>query len=137
MKKLICSSIVVLIVCHSLSAQDIKLPSDSISILLCKKWEVNYAIMDGMKIGRMPGAPEINYEFKKDKTFILSGNNDKEKKKGNWSYDPQKKLVKLIVEGRNISNVVSLKEQELVMVADPKTKGDPEPIQLVYKIKSE
>jgi hypothetical protein len=28
-----------------------------------QKWEVDYSILGDMKLGRGPGAPEINYEF--------------------------------------------------------------------------
>lgn len=137
MRKLFSSFIVALIVSNSLFAQDISMPADSIQTLLCKKWEVAYAEMGGMRIGRMPGAEEINYEFKKDKTFILSNKDEKEKKKGNWSYDSKKKLIKLTLDGRNISNVISLKENELVMTVDTNTPSDPDPIRMVYKVRSE
>jgi hypothetical protein len=137
MRKLVCASIVALIVSNSLFAQDINISVDSIQKLLCKKWEVAYAEMGGMRIGRMPGAEEINYEFKKDKTFILSNKDEKEKKKGNWSYDSKKKLIKLTLDGKNISNVISLKEDELVMAVDTNTPSDPEPIRMVYKVRNE
>jgi hypothetical protein len=119
----------------SLFAQNISIPFDSIQTLLCKKWEVDYAVMGGMKVGRMPGAEEINYEFNKDRTFIISGKDPKEKKKGTWSYDPKKKLIKLTVDGRNSTSIISLTENEFVMLADTKTAtpDDPTDIRIVYK----
>lgn len=138
MKKLICIGIITLILSNTSFGQSIKLPLDSITTFLCKKWEVNYAIMGGMKIGRIPGAPEINYEFNKDKTFLMTSNDPKDKTKGTWSYDSKKKIIKLTVNGKNNTSIISLKEGELVMLADTKnaTPDDPMEIKLVYKIKT-
>jgi hypothetical protein len=136
MKKIIATCIIALIVSStSLFAQNITIPLDSIQGLLCKKWEVDYAVMGGMKIGRMPGASEISYEFNKDKTFIMTSNDRKEKKKGTWSYDAKEKLIKLTVDGRSNTSIISLKEGEFVMLADTKsaTPDDPMEIKLVYK----
>jgi hypothetical protein len=136
MKKFISICIVALTVSSTSSfAQNITIPLDSIQTLLCKKWEVDYALMGGMKIGRMPGASEINYEFNKDKTFIMTSNDPKEKKKGTWSCDPKKKLIKLTVDGRSNTSIISLKEGEFVMLTDTKnaTPDDPMEIKLVYK----
>jgi hypothetical protein len=64
MRKLISSCIIALTVpCTSLLAQNITIPADSIQMLLCKNWEVDYAIMGGMKIGRMPGGKQIKLSF--------------------------------------------------------------------------
>ena len=139
MKKIIALCIIALTISGgSLFAQDITIPADSIPSLLCKKWEVDYAIMGGMKIGRMPGAAEINYEFRKDKTFILSGSDPKDSKKGTWSYDPKKKQIKLILDGKPSSIISSLKEGELIMLIDTSkaTPDDPMPITMVYKIRA-
>ena len=137
MKKFICTCIVSIIVSgSSLFAQDITISADSIQTLLCKKWEVDYAVVGGMKIGRMPGAEEINYEFNKDKTFTMSNKDAKEKTKGTWNYDAKKKMIKLTIDGKNRTNVISLNENELVMLVDT-TEGaqkDLGPIHIVYKI---
>lgn len=117
--------------------QNIILSNDSITKLLCKKWEVDYAMMGNEKIGRGPGAPEINYEFKKDKTYLATSNDPKDNIKGTWSYDPKKKLIKLIQNGKSNMSIISLKEEELIMLADfgDVTPDDPMAIKLVYKIK--
>ncbi len=48
-------------------------------------------MLGNMKIGRMPGAAESNYEFNKDKTFTLTGKDPKDKSKGTWAYDKRVK----------------------------------------------
>lgn len=139
MKKIICISIFTLLVSTLTSyGQSISLSEDSIMTLLTKKWEVDYAVMGGMKIGKIPGASDINYDFKKDKTFLMSSNNPNDKAKGTWKYDPKKKLIKLTVNGKTNTIIVSLKDNELIMQVDTKeaTPDDPMEIKLVYKIKA-
>ena len=136
MQKIIFSCLVALIASGStLIAQNITISQDSIQTLLCKKWEADYSLMGGMKIGRAPNAPEMNYEFNKDKTFLLTSNNPKDKTKGTWSYDPKKKLIKLTITGGAPANIISLKEDEFIMVVDTKkaTPDDPMEIKIVFK----
>jgi len=139
MKKFICISVILFSLTSTNSfSQTIDMSADSIATLLCKKWEVNYAMMGNMKIGRMPGAAEIIYEFNKDKTFLLTSNDPKKKTKGTWVYDTKKKLIKLTVNGKSNTNIISLKEGELTMLANTKeaTPDAPMELKLVYKVKT-
>ncbi len=141
MKKIICIVVITFLLSHTNSfAQTINLSADSISTLLCKKWEVNYAIMGGMKIGHPSDAAEINLEFNKDKTFLMTSNDSKEKnkEKGTWVYDTKKKTIKLFLNGKNNATIISLKEEELIMLMDTKeaTPNDPMELKIVYKIKA-
>ncbi len=119
-------------------SQSINVPVDSIPSMLCKKWEANYAMMGGMNIGKIPGATEISYEFNKDKTFVITSKDPKDKTKGAWGYDPKSKSIKLTVNGKSNTRIISLKEGELVMLADTKeaTPDDPMEIKIVYKQKT-
>ena len=139
MKKIIFIGIITLLLSSKKSfSQTIDLSADSITTLLCKKWEVAYAIMGNMKIGRIPGATEINHEFNKDKTLLMTSNDPKDKTKGTWAYDAKKKIIKLTINGRSNTSIISLKEGEFIMLADTKeaTPDDPMEIKLVYKIKT-
>jgi Lipocalin-like domain (DUF4923) len=136
MKHLICISIIALICSsHPSFSQSINIPADSVTNLLCKKWEMDYVIEGGMKIGGQPGAPEMNYEFNKDKTFVLTSNMSSTKIKGTWSYDPSKKLIKLTLNGRSNISVISLTNDRIEMLLDAKaeTPDAPGPIQMFYK----
>jgi hypothetical protein len=119
----------------SLFAQNITISTDSVQKLLCKKWEVDHALVGGMKIGQLPGASEINYEFSRDHSFLMTSNDPKEKRKGFWRYDPKKKQISLTINGRTNMRIISLKEDEFVALADTKnaTPDDPMEISLVYK----
>jgi hypothetical protein len=119
--------------------QNINLPADSVATLLCKKWEVDFAIMGGMKIGMIPGAPEVNYEFKKDKTYFMTSKDSKDKVKGTWNYDTRKKIIKLTSDGKNSINIISLKDGELIMLVNTQdvTPDDPTELKMVYKVKTE
>ena len=137
MKQFTCIFVIVLICStNTLFSQTINLPVDSVTNLLCKKWQMDYAMMGGMKIGKMPGATESNYEFKKDKTFILTSNNNSPAGKGTWSYDQSKKLIKLTINGKSNVSIISLKADQLELLADTKdaTPDDPMPINIFYKL---
>jgi hypothetical protein len=139
MKKIIFISIISFLLLSTNSfSQKIDLPTDSIATLLCKKWEVNYAMMGNIKIGKIPGATEINYEFNKDNTFLMTRNDHKDKTKGTWVYEIKKKIIKLTVDGKSNTSIVTLKEGELIILANTKeaTPDDPMEIKLVYKIKT-
>ncbi len=139
MKKFICiTNISFFLLSTNSFSQTINLSADSIATLLCKKWEVDYAMMGNMKIGKIPGATEINYEFNMDKTFLMTSKDPKDKTKGTWAYDTKKKIIKLTVNGKSNTSIISLKEGELIILADTKeaTPDDPMEIKLVYKIKT-
>jgi hypothetical protein len=71
-------------------------------------------MLGGLKIGKLPGAPEINYEFKKDNTFILTSSDPAENGKGSWIYDVKKKIIKLTINGQENTSIVSLKRMSLL-----------------------
>jgi hypothetical protein len=136
MKHLICISIIALLCTGYTSySQSINIPADNVTNLLCKKWEMDYVIANGMKISSMPGAPEMNYEFNKDKTFVLTSNSTSTKLKGTWSYDQSKKLIKLTLNGQSNTSVIALKDDQLEIIVDTKaaTPDDPTLIHMFYK----
>lgn len=122
----------------TLFAQDVKIPSDSIETVLCKKWEADYALLGGMKISQMPGATDMIIEFKNDKTFQITSNNQKESTKGIWNYDSKKKLINLLINGKSNSAIISLNDNVLIMLIDTKeaTPDDPMPMKVIYKVKT-
>lgn len=57
-----------------------------------QRWKLDYGTANGEKINGIPKSPENDYEFKKDKTYILyslNGNNVI----GTWEYDKEDKCV--------------------------------------------
>ncbi|PWT96458.1 MAG: hypothetical protein C5B52_15765 [Bacteroidetes bacterium] len=137
MKKFICIGIIALIVSGgSLFAQNFSIVAGDIPDILCRKWEINYAEMGGKKIQRIVGA-EMDYQFNKNKTFTISNDDPKETKRGTWYYDSNKKLIRLIINGRIEASIVSLKDGEFVMVDDNDGSAeDPMEIRLYYKPKA-
>lgn len=135
MRNLITGFAASLLFAATASAQEVK--PDSLTAFLCKKWEINYAIMGGMKIERLPTAAQVNYEFLTDKTFTITGNDGTQKVKGSWTYLPDKKMIKLVSNGKNNTNIVSLKSGEFVLIANTRsaTPDDPMPMKMVFKVK--
>jgi len=138
MKKAFLIVIVAFLFSNSQSfSQTIDLSADSIAVLLCKKWEADYVLMGNMKITPKPGAAQINYQFNKDKTFLLTISKKKETTNGTWVFDSKKKIIKLTVNGKPNSSIISLKEKEMIMLVDTKeaTPDDPMQLKAVYKVK--
>jgi hypothetical protein len=136
MKTILCLCTIALSMFGNIAyAQRNSIPADNITALLCKKWEANYAMMAGMKVGKVPGMSEFIFEFNQDHTFSITG---KEKKEGSWKYDPKKKIILLTVNGKSTGNIVSLKEGELVMLTDMggANSGEDMDIIVVYKVKA-
>lgn len=139
MKKIICIVLICVLLSNTKSfSQTVNLPADSAATLLCKKWEVDYALMGDMKISEIPGVTTINYEFNKDKTFLITSDNPKDRTKGTWAYDAKKKLIKLTINGKSNTSIISLKDGELVMLAAPieATPADPTELKIVYKTRT-
>src|SRR5580704_3753927 len=128
MKRLIC--LLAIVSSTTMYAQKISLPMDSLQTLLFSKWEASYALMGSMRIDMKPEAPKMSFEFRQDKTFILTNDKSPDITRGTWAYDANKKLIKLTVNGSSNMSIVSLKEDELSMVVDTKAASpdDPTPI---------
>ncbi len=123
----------------NLYAQQVNVQPDSLKKILCKKWEINYVLMGAARIGRMPGASNLIYEFKPDNTFIFIQGEPKDNVKGKWDFDPEKKLIRLLAKGKSNTTIISLIPEELIISADMKntTPSDAEDMKMVFKIKSE
>jgi hypothetical protein len=66
----------------------------------------------------MPGQG-FSYEFKQDNTFKLIGNG--KGGNGTWSYNPDKKWIKLKINDISNTSIISLKEDELIMFMDTRS----------------
>jgi hypothetical protein len=122
---------------YSLFGQNINMPKDSVTKLLCKKWKVDYAVMNGMNISMANNKTEVNYEFNADGSFYLTNNDPSKKSKGEWTYDANKSSIKLTINGTSDTRIISLKKNELVMTADIKqaTPNAPSDIKIVFKLR--
>jgi hypothetical protein len=113
------------------SAQTLDLSPSQIDSLLCKKWAVDYALMGNAKIGRGPGAPQMVFEFFKNKALTSDG------MKGTWEYDKKAKVIRLFFNGKSNSSIVSLTADELIMVMNPPQNKSPDlsDMKMVFKPK--
>lgn len=125
--KLILTSLFAILTLGTFS-QNIILSPDSINTLLCKKWQVDYALMGNMKIEQLPGATEINYEFLKNGTVIMTTSpaTDKEKTKGSWSYDAKNKRIKIVTYNKNTGVITDLNDSLFVMQMNTDKNGSAE-----------
>jgi hypothetical protein len=126
-----------LIISHgALFSQDINMASENVTKMLCRKWKVDYIMTNGMKISPGPSAPEIKYEFKSDNTYLLLDKDPAKNGKGKWNFDANKKLINLMgLNGASNSTIISLREDELVMLLSMKeaTPDDPSDMKIFFK----
>lgn len=120
---------------NKLFGQTINMPLDAVKELLCRKWDFDYAILEGQKMGAAPGAPTMNYEFNKDGTVLVTSAGLKKPLNGTWLFDAGKKLVKVTVNKQTRITITSLKQNELLLQIDTKdvTPDDPTPAIFGYR----
>ena len=95
-------------------SQNIKLTESELGPILCKQWEVEYAMMGTMKITQKIGAADFDFKFKSDGKYNLireDGNNDI----GIWTYNSEKKYVELSIKGKITSRIKSIDKDKLIL----------------------
>lgn len=95
-------------------SQDVTLSEPELSNVLCKRWEIEYAVMNGMKFGQMPGAADFDINFKSDASYNLiseDGKNDS----GIWTYDKKNKYVELSIKDKITSRIKSISNNKLIL----------------------
>jgi hypothetical protein len=125
------------LICTGLNAQRVNVQGDSLKTWLCKKWEVNYALMGAVRIDRAAGTPNLIYEFRPDNTYVMIQGGPKDTVNGKWSFDQKKKLIRLLAKGQAPSRIISLLPGELILVVDKKkpVPANEEEIKMVLNIK--
>ncbi|WP_324026327.1 hypothetical protein QSV08_02620 [Maribacter sp. BPC-D8] len=99
----------------TLSAQDINLDESELQSILCQQWEIEYALMGGMKIGQLPGAADFDFDFHSDGKYdIISENEDN--KSGRWIYDIENKYVELSIEEKTTSRIKFIDTNKLILI---------------------
>ena len=114
MKKMIVAIGLAIGLSFTLLAQDITLSKSDLAAVLCTQWEIEYASMNGMKIGQMPGAADFDFKFKSDGNYDLireEGTNES----GMWTYDTKNKYVELSIEGKVTSRIKSIDKNKLIL----------------------
>jgi len=119
-------------------AQNINLPADSVSRLLCKKWEMDYALASGKKVNT-PASSLLYFEFYKDGTFSITGGKPKINAKGTWEYDSKKEMIFLSIAGKGIKTITSLTNDQFVVLADEQVpaQNDSLKAKIYFKVKQE
>ncbi|PHS66714.1 MAG: hypothetical protein COB12_05790 [Flavobacterium sp.] len=98
----------------NLLAQNINLNKSELESVLCKQWEIEYALIDGMKIGQIPGATDFDFKFKSDGKYDLireEGNIEN----GLWVFDIKNKYVELLIKGKLTSRIKSIEKDKLIL----------------------
>jgi hypothetical protein len=98
-----------------LYAQDVSLNESELKSILCHQWEIEYALMGGMKIGQMPGAADFDFNFHSDGKYdILSEDGDN--KNGLWTYDTENKYIELSIKEKVTSRIKFISKNKLILI---------------------
>jgi hypothetical protein len=95
-------------------SQDITLSKSELENVLCKHWEIEYAMMNGMKMGQMPGASDFDIKFKTDGKYDIIREGGKNES-GIWTYDTENKYVELVIKGKTTSRIKSINKTKLIL----------------------
>jgi len=137
MKKFIYVCAIALLVFQTRTyAQNIHLLADSVTKLLCKTWEVDYALVQGKKVNMPSSTPKIYIVFHKDGTCSAVGGKSKPSEKGRWEYDAQMGTIFMIVE-KERKSIISLTKTQFVVSADDQVAvpNDSLRIKVYFKVK--
>lgn len=99
------------------SAQEVSFTKTELEEVLCKQWEIEYAMMNGMKIEQMPGAADFDIIFKADGSYDLI-RKDGDNKSGIWVYDTANKSIELSIEERTTSSIKSINHNKMILTLD-------------------
>lgn len=98
-----------------LVAQTIELTEQEIETLLCKKWDIEYMEMQGMKITPREGA-NFTFLFKKGGSFDLLPNNELDPNPVmNWVYSKEDKNIRLYESDSTMGTIIELSENKFVL----------------------
>ncbi len=118
------------------SAQGIHLSADSVTKLLCKKWEADYVLAQGKRINVPLSTSKIYLEFHKDGTFSAISGKPKVTEKGEWEYDVQNGTISMSVKGKDRRNIISLTKYHLaILPVEQVAVNDTSGTKLYFKVK--
>lgn len=115
MKKTLFLMVLVIGLNNSLMAQDVNLSKTELETVLCKQWEIEYALMGGMQIKQIPGAADFDFKFISDGKYDLI-RKDGNTESGIWTYLPENKYVELSIKDKITSRVKSIDESKLILI---------------------
>ncbi len=119
LKKIMVSIMLFLAASSFLTAQEVEVNNSELLPMLCKGWEMEYAMMQGTQMKQKPGAANTEFEFKTDGSYLLLGN-DGTKSIGSWRLNSEMNYVELLMKGQEVSRIKSIVADKLIMVLPPK-----------------
>ena len=95
-------------------AQEVTLTKSELEDVLCKQWGIEYAMMNGMKIGQLPGATDFDFKFTPDGNYDLI-REDGDNESGTWVYNVANKNVELSIEEKMTSRIKSIDKNKMIL----------------------
>ncbi len=114
--KTILSVVTILLTFHTFSmAQTIELTDSEVESLLCKKWEIEYMDVQGMKVAPQEGAG-FEFLFHKGGSFEMLPSNELDPNpEMKWVYSKENKNIRLYESDRLMGKILELNEDTFIM----------------------
>lgn len=95
-------------------SQNVKLNNLQLEKVLCKSWDIDFALMSGLKIYKLPTESDFELEFDSDGYYYITSRGG-ERKKGRWRLYTKKKLIALFIDNRTTSYIKSIANDKMVL----------------------
>ncbi|WP_035648818.1 hypothetical protein [Flavobacterium sp. ASV13] len=104
-------------------AQNVSQTKTELNKVLCKTWQADYAMMNGMRINQLPNNIAFELEFNSDNSYLVI--KEKTKQKGKWTFNEKKKYIDLSINNKTNSRITKISENELILVLVSDGKNNP------------
>ena len=104
-------------------AQEITFAKSKLKPILCKRWQIEYAMMGKMKIEQKIGAADFDLKFNTNGSYDLI-HDDGKTQQGKWVYYTDKKYIELSINNKVKFHVKSIDKTKLILTLVA-GKGDP------------
>ncbi|WP_426485839.1 hypothetical protein [Flavobacterium sp. 2] len=104
-------------------AQNVSQTKTELNKVLCKTWQADYAMMNGMRINQLPNNIAFELEFNSDNSYLVI--KEKTKQKGKWTFNEKKKYIDLSINNKTNSRITKISKNELILVLVSDGKNNP------------
>lgn len=106
-------------------AQDIAIQPEESSTFFQRAWQMQFAMVNGQKMGQGAQSTKTTFGFRTDGTFIVRGA-DGSDSTGTWTYFYDKKYIDLMAQNRIVARIKSFTPDLVIMtVVTPSGEVDP------------
>lgn len=108
-------TVILISITSSINAQSIELSNSEVEQLLCKKWSIEYMVVQGMKVEPKSNSA-FDFSFQKDGGYELLPIDNGPIPKMHWEYSEKNKSVLLYESERLMGKIIVLEKDKMVLL---------------------